>query len=689
MDYKDKSSEELRDELKKLKKEYDSLQHSFQLEISRREAIEARLQLNEEEFKILTNSTLEIIFIIDKSGRIIFFNGMVEVVLGYSVEEATGQPFTKFVPVKEIPRYLMNLKNVFLGRDVSNFITQVYHKNGNLLDVEINGKLSRYKGEIVGQGTIREISGKKKTERDLEASLRSYKGLFDSVSEAIYIHKEDGVFIDVNIGATIMYGYSRSELIGKDPGFVSAPGMNNMEEVLFLTSKVMETGIPRQFEFWGMRKNGEIFPKDVIMHKGQYFGEDVIITTARDVTERRQSEERLRLYKEIIEHSTEAIAIMDKNGLYLEQNAAHEKLIGYSDKEMVGKSPAIHLGDEAFNKVAEEIIRTGKYSGELVSHTKHGDVFLDVSIFTLKDENGDINCCVGIKRDITERKNAEQALKESEAKYRILAEKMHDVVWILNLDLETVYVSPSTEYTLGYTQEERIKMRMEETLVPESLDHAMQVLINEAVTTQEGKAHKDRGVILELEYYHKDGSTRWLEQSINGIYDEKGELTGIMGVARDITERKKAQDALKESLETYRGLFNTVTDAIYVLDKEGKFIDVNEGAVKMYGYPHDVLVGKDPGFVSAPGKNNMEQVVAMVNRAYEGEQQHFEFWGLRSNGEIFLKDVSLYKGHYFGQNVIVAMARDITNRKQSGHFHKHQQDEPRDESQGLSSSDVD
>jgi PAS domain S-box-containing protein len=386
------------------------------------------------------------------------------------------------------------------------------------------------------------------TNEKMEDVLKSYKGLFDSVSEAIYIHKEDGVFIDVNAGAASMYGYSRNELIGKTPAQVSAPGKNDFQEVSGLMQKTMITGKPHQLEFWGRRKNGEIFLKDVIFHKGHYLGEEVIITTARD---------------------------------------------------------------------------------------------------------------------ITERKIADQKLRESEAKYRILAEKMHDVVWILNLDLKLVYVSPSIELTLGFTPEERMSMRIDECMVPESLDYAMHCLINEAVISQNGTSDKDRGILLELEYYHKDGTTRWLEQSINGIYDEKGELTEIMGVARDITERKKAQDALKQSAESYRGLFNSVTDAIYVLDEESKFIDVNEGAVKMYGYPSEALIGKDPSFVSAPGKNDLVKVGEMVKRAYQGEPQQFEFWGLRANGEVFLKEVRLKSGTYFGKKVIVAMAQDITSRKET------------------------
>ncbi len=404
-----------------MKQDFDKLHEVDQDEVNKRERTREELRLNEEKFELIAQSTLEAIFIIDKTGHCVFFNDGLASVLGYKAGETIGYSFTKFVPVSEIPKYLVQMKNIFMNRDVKDFQTLIYHKDGHPVDVEINARLTRFKGELVGQGTI---------------------------------------------------------------------------------------------------------------------------------------------------------------------------------------------------------------------------------------------------RDISERKRVEKALRESEMKYRILAEKMHDVVWILDLDLKLVYVSPSTEWTLGFTPEERMSMRIDECMVPESLDYAMQVLINEAVSNQEGTAGKDRGILLELEYYHKNGNTCWLEQSINGIYDEKGELSGIMGVARDITERRKAQDALQQSAVSYRGLFNSVTDAIYVLDHEGKFLDVNEGAMKMYGYPHAVLVGKDPSFVSADGMNDLEGVAVLLNRAYHGEKQQFEFWGKRSNGEFFLKDVRLYPGIYFGNKVVVAMAQDITLRKQ-------------------------
>lgn len=122
---------------------------------------------------------------------------------------------------------------------------------------------------------------------------------------------------------------------------------------------------------------------------------------------------------------------------------------------------------------------------------------------------------------------------------------------------------------------------------------------------------------------------------------------------------------LKDSKNTYQGLLNTIKDAIYVQTPNGIFLEVNQGASYMYGYSRQEFIGKTLEFLSAPGKNDMKETIKMVKKAFNGESQTFEWWGMRKNGEIFPKDVLLSKGIYFGQEVVVAVARDITQRKQS------------------------
>jgi two-component system, sensor histidine kinase and response regulator len=133
----------------------------------------------------------------------------------------------------------------------------------------------------------------KKSEKNKEIELeRSYKNLFDTVSEAIYIQDKDGKFIEVNKGALEMYGYDREEFIGNTPEFLSAPGKNDFPEIIKFIKEAFK-GKTQKFKFWGRRKNGEIFPKEVILNKSFYLGKDVIIATARDVSDKKKAENEI------------------------------------------------------------------------------------------------------------------------------------------------------------------------------------------------------------------------------------------------------------------------------------------------------------------------------------------------------------------------------------------------------------
>lgn len=129
----------------------------------------------------------------------------------------------------------------------------------------------------------------------------------------------------------------------------------------------------------------------------------------------------------------------------------------------------------------------------------------------------------------------------------------------------------------------------------------------------------------------------------------------------------KRQEINKEAeLEKcYKNLFDTVTEAIYIQDKDGKFIDVNNGVLKMYGYDKSELIGNTPEFLSAPDKNDLSNVALCLKEALKGKTQKFDFWGKRKNGEIFLKEVILNKGYYLGKDVIIATARDNSNKKKA------------------------
>ena len=266
-----------------------------------------------------------------------------------------------------------------------------------------------------------------------------------------------------------------------------------------------------------------------------------------------------------------------------------------------------------------------------------------------------------LRRENRAGKNSETEARMAEERYRALVEQLPVAVYREAYGKENlhIYLSPQIEKILGYTLAElNAKPELWNTAIhPE--DRA-QVIRESKRTDQTLEPYQ-----MEYRVTRKDGALIWLQDQAVVIYDENGLPQYWQGLLTDITERKKAQDALLKSEMSYRGLFNTVTDAIYIQDSDGTFLDVNEGAVKMYGYTREELIGKSPAYVAAPGKNDLEEVNQKIKLALEGEAQQFEFWGQRKNGEIFPKHVRVSKGSYFGRDVLIAFAEDITERKKS------------------------
>ena len=253
------------------------------------------------------------------------------------------------------------------------------------------------------------------------------------------------------------------------------------------------------------------------------------------------------------------------------------------------------------------------------------------------------------------------ALREAQARFRTLVEQIPAAVYtdLADQHITRIYISPQIEGISGYSPQEWTQSSQFVKTIIHPEDKA-RFIEEDEFTNQTSTPFN-----LEYRIIRKDGQIRTIHDTATLVHDENGKPLYWQGIIFDITKERESQETIKASESSYRGLFNSISQAIYIHDKEGRFLDVNDGAVLMYGYPREFFIGKTPEALSAPGKNNLNEVKKKLEKAFLGKPQEFEFWGIRSNGEVFPKDVTLNKGTYFGQDAVIAIGQDITLRKKA------------------------
>ncbi len=270
---------------------------------------------------------------------------------------------------------------------------------------------------------------------------------------------------------------------------------------------------------------------------------------------------------------------------------------------------------------------------------------------------------VHLQEETSERKRAEEALKESEARYRLLAENATDVIWVVDMNLQTTYISPSVMHLRGYTPEEVMAQSLEEILTPASLKATTEIFYEELAREEQEDNDLSRPLTLELEMRCKDGSTVWTETIGTFIHDEEGHPLGIHGVNRDITERKRTEEALRESEEKYRLLVEASTDAIFLETLEGYVLDCNRATCKMFGYEKEELVGLT---VADLVPDEVAKILPDVITEHLTTGGIFiEARNKRKDGSIFPVEVSTRLINIGGQQLVIAHVRDITERKRA------------------------
>jgi PAS domain S-box-containing protein len=361
-----------------------------------------------------------------------------------------------------------------------------------------------------------------------------------------------------------------------------------------------------------------------------------------------QLEESEKKYRQLFETAMVGIyRTRIDDGKFLAANQTLARLMGYDSVHQLVKEfvTSEHYSDPKRREELLDLIREqGRVDGFEVEMVRSDGSLVTIEISAAAyPEFGYIE---GVVADITKRKQAEETLRKSEEKFRFLAEKMADIVWILDRDFRTAYVSPSIEHVLGFTPEERKEQCLEEMITPASLQKVQEMYFEELQKAAEGNVDPNRSVTIEVEYLRKDGSTVWMENIVKWIQDPGGTIVGMHGVSRDITERRMAEEALRESESRFRNLFDLSPQAICLTELEtGKLVDVNHKLCELTKYAKEEVLGlnvSEVGFCEEADRN----------RFIEALQSSGEVKGLEMDFKT--KDNSMLHAHVFARIIRIA-----------------------------------
>ncbi len=505
---------------------------------------------------------------------------------------------------------------------------------------------------------VRDITGRKQVEKEKDRLLKA----IDNSTEGITIADEKDHFIYVNVAYARIFGYPQEELIGKTwrkitPLELIAP----TEKGLSQTMHNRDIGIFNG-EVPGLRKDRTIIPTEIQGtalwdEKGNYQGHICIV---RDITERKRAEEALqksnRLQNAILNNIPDIAWLKDKEYKFIAVNKPFAEACGVSPEDLVGKTDFDiwpHELAERYRADDREVMATGirKQVEEPMIDKDERKTWIETIKTPIYNDSGEVIGTTGIARDITERKRLEETLRLfSEA-----VENAPDGVQITDLNGRIIYSNRAVKEIYGFAPSEFKGKHVNEMNVdPEFASKVIFPNINEI-------GHWTG----ELMAKHKNGTSIpiWLNASI--VKNKKGEPIALMGIIRDMKERKLAEEKLQESEKKYRTLIENIHDGVFII-QDGRIQFGNDALAGMIGYTMEEVIGKD--FMELVAPEDLAMVADRYQRRQAGEviPKDYNFSALHKDGKTRVAvNMKVEIINYRGRVASMGTLMDITERKRA------------------------
>ena len=636
-------------------------------DITRRKAAEKALKGSEERFRALTETTSDWIWEVDGSGVYTYASPKVKDLLGYGPQEVIGRTPFDFMPPEQARitkaefQELIEAQRPFSGLENTNL-----RKDGQLVVLETSGvPVFDIDGNWCGyRGVDRDITKRKQAEEKIVEAEAKYRELAETLPDVVFELDNKGMISYVNEIALEMFGYTREELTNGIPS-LQIIAEADRERVAGAVAKMMtgqSTGAVR--EYLARRKDGTTFP--CVVHStliadenGNPAGIRGILT---DITERKMAEDAVRKseqnLKNVFESSSDMILVHDLEGHFIDFNRAAYENLGYSKDEFIRLSLA-DINSPEYAEMVPGRIRDLQKMGHAVFESIHlghdgKDVPVEVSATVI--EYAGQPAIMSISRDLTERKAAEAAVRESEAKYRTLVESLNEGIWVIDEDAKTTFVNRRMAEMLGYTVEE-----MTGAPLFDFMDERGRELANMNIERRKQGIEEQH----DFEFMRKDGTRIYTSLETTPLLDENGDYRGAIAGVMDITRRKMAEEEVLRERELTDTALNTTQDVFAIFDMKGRFMRWNRRMTEVTGYTDEELASMFPVdfFIGEAEQGVAERLARIVESGHASvEVQLMTKDGRRIPYELAGSALKDPQGSPFA---IMGIGRDITERKQA------------------------
>ena len=492
----------------------------------------------------------------------------------------------------------------------------------------------------------------------LRASEASYRAIFEATEDAVFIHDWDtGAILDVNPKACEVTGYRAAELRRMTPGDFGGNRPPYTREEALRRIEAAKTAGPVRFEWPRRRKDGALHWDEVTLKAAPIGGKPRILAFTRDITERKQAEEALKAsaeqYRAIFNASDDAMVLWNAEPRRVDVNPAYLRMYGYTREEVLDPEYGSSLPIAHAARRMDYIRRTlagERCAAEVEAVRKNGERF-QIDLRTIPVTHRGEPHALAIGRDITERRRGEQALKASEQQYRAIFNASEDAIVLWNSRMQRVDVNPAYERLFGFTREEVLAPDYNANVPRKYMDEREDIVRR---TLAGERCHA------EHQAWRKDGQPILLE--VRTVPFHHGGELHVLALLRDITARRRSEEALKASEAQYREIFNATEDALVLRDAAFRIVDVNQAYERLSGYSRAEVIGLDR-VIANPGMQ--DQIRTLHARAIGGEPFMVETVRQRKDGEQMDVELRGVPIQHRGMPHVLYIGRDISLRKRA------------------------